>query len=195
MRYRSLNDVELLKKISVADAKAFVVIFERYKNHVYAFSLSILKNPEAAQDVVQDVMLKLWQMGDRLLEIKNLEAWLKVASRNRTIDFLRAEKSRLLIYEEDAEVKDLGHDDTQQQILYRDLQNTLRSAMLILSTQQHKVYQLMDIEGFDSREVAKALGLTRSTVLTHLKIARRKLRAYMLHHADMIVLLTLLSFI
>lgn len=195
MTYKKLEDSVLLVLLSQKDERAFDVVFERYRHKIYTFSISILHEPALAQDVVQDVMMKLWQMGDRLLEIKSLNQWLRVITRNRTIDILRSKK--YTVYQQDYSSceEQLNDNVTQEHILYKDLQHILNRAIAGLPTQQQRVYQLMEMEGFDSKEVANELGLTPATVQTHLKLARRKLRAYLLKYSDKAISLLLFLFI
>ncbi|MCY4780307.1 RNA polymerase sigma-70 factor [Sphingobacterium sp. UT-1RO-CII-1] len=195
MTYNKLEDSQLLVLLSQKNERAFDIVFEKYRHKIYTFSVSILHEPALAQDVVQDVMIKLWQMEERLLEVKNLDQWLRVMTRNRTIDILRSKKhmsDQLSYFSCEEQLRD---NTTQEQILYKDLQHILNRAIAGLPIQQQRVYQLIEVEGFNNKEVANELGLTPATVQTHLKLARRKLRAYLLKYSDKTICLLLLLFI
>src|SRR5690606_42055961 len=83
-----------LQKIARGDSEAFARVFHYYHPIIYTFSLPILKSEALAEEVAQEVMVKLWRMGEDVAEIKTLDTFLKVAARNKAIDILRRQQVR-----------------------------------------------------------------------------------------------------
>jgi RNA polymerase sigma-70 factor (family 1) len=187
------NETELLDKIAKGDQRAFKIIYERYHQKIYIFSLWYLKSELDAEEVVQEIFLKLWLLGEEIAQIRNLEIYLRTLTRNRSLDGLRrkalelkAEKKRDSDWQE-------GHNDTEEQILLNDTKRVLQEAIDQLPKQQKLVYQLCSQDGLKNDEVAKQLNLSPLTVRTHMKLAQRFLRNYVVAHTEVAALLIILK--
>ena len=77
------------------DLQLFNDTINPIKDKLYRFSLRYVKNPMEAEDVVQEVFIKLWKNRDQIDQIKNIEAWCMRVTRNLSIDKLRAAHNRL----------------------------------------------------------------------------------------------------
>lgn len=189
------SDISLLQKIAAGDAVAFEKIYYRYQPKIYQYCLKLLHEPPLAEEVAQEVMLKLWTLGHELTSIENLDAWLKRVTRNRTIDLLRANRNNPMqsfvpIEEELAP----GLNFTEEIVLLRDARRLLNEAIAKLPEQQQKVYLLSEQEGWRAEQIAEQLELKINTVYTHLKLARRNVKNYLTQYLDIIVVGIILNF-
>lgn len=188
----ALEDLALLKRVSLRDEQAFAELYNRYRKKVYTYSFKILKYPDRAEDIVHEVFLTLWQY-DNLESILNLDAYLRVVARNQTLKLLRRQqlelKSNKNMFVEWQEV----HNETEQEILLHDTYAQLSQGVAQLPPQQKKVYQLCREEGLKYEEVAEQLSISRLTVKTHMQHALRFLRAYLTSHTDVVGLFLLLK--
>jgi RNA polymerase sigma-70 factor (family 1) len=185
------DDLDLLKKVAGGDERAFEIIYKRYTKKVYAFALKILHSPSLAEEVAQEVMLKLWRMGAALTSINNLESYLRTSSRNLSLNLLRRQEveSRAnahlgIAWEEE-------NNETVELVLLNDTRRILDDAVALLPHQQREVYKLCHQQGLKYDEVAEKLNLAPSTVATHMKLALKFLRSYLRKHTDLAVLLLL----
>ena len=189
------DDLLLLQKIAEGDRNAFRMLYDRYSKKVYLFALRILNSEEEAEEVMQEIMLKIWQMKDRA-QIGNLEAYLKVASRNYCYNILRREKRHA---KADSELKKdwvESHNETEERILLNETQRILSDAVDMLPPQQKLVYQLCHQEGLKYEEAAQRLNLSTFTVQSYMKLALRFLRNHVNKHtgnAALLVIFKLLS--
>jgi RNA polymerase sigma-70 factor (ECF subfamily) len=87
-----LNESELLAKIAEGDQRAFKIVYDRYRPQVYTFSLKYLKSTVQAEEVVQEIFLKIWRLKERLLEINDIESFILTIARNKSFDLLRKMK-------------------------------------------------------------------------------------------------------
>ncbi|MFC5281945.1 RNA polymerase sigma factor [Pedobacter alpinus] len=188
-----LDDLLLLKRVSLKDQLAFAELYNRYRKKVYTYSLKILKYPDRAEDIVHEIFLTIWQH-DNLESILNLDAYLRVVTRNHTLKLLRRQqlelKSNKCMFVGWQEV----HNETEQEILLKDTNAQLVQGIDKLPPQQKKVYQLCREQGLKYEEAAEQLSISRLTVKTHMQHALRFLRTYLTQHTDVIGLLLFLKF-
>ncbi len=183
------DESDLLIKIAQGDQEAFRIIFERYYNKVYTYSLRILRDEMLAEEVVQETMLKVWRVGEKLVGIKNLDSYLKAIAKNKTIDILRRTEHQYRIELELAHNwKEQDH-STEEEILLNDTRKVLMQGVSLLPRQQRAVYELCHQEGLKYDEAAEKLNLSTETVKFYMKLALRFLRNYLTNHTDLSILL------
>jgi RNA polymerase sigma-70 factor (family 1) len=187
-----LDDLSLLKRVFLKDELAFAELYNRYRKKVYSYSLKILKYPDRAEDIVHEVFLTLWQQ-DNLASILNLDAYLKVVTRNQTLKLLRRQQLELKSNKNMFVAWQEVHNETEQEILLHDTYEQLRNGVEQLPPQQKKVYQLCREEGLKYEEVAEQLSISRLTVKTHMQHALRFLRAYLTSHTDVVGFFSILT--
>lgn len=183
------SEKELLAKVAKGDESAFGLLYNQYSKKVYVFAIQLLNSEILAEEVMQLAMLKLWQMEDGINAIQNLDAYLRVISRNISYNMLR----RLKL--EQKANDDLGkdwleeHNETEEQIILKDTKKILKEAIEALPPQQKLVYQLCHEEGLKYEEAAKKLNLSPLSVQTYMKLALRFLRNYVSKRTDVAALL------
>jgi RNA polymerase sigma-70 factor (family 1) len=183
------SEHELLAKVAKGDEYAFGLLYNQYNKKVYGFALQLLNSEILAEEVMQVTMLKLWQMEEGLTGIQNLDAYLRVISRNISYNMLR----RLKLEQNASET--LGrewleeHNETEEQIMLKDTKKILQEAIDALPPQQKLVYKFCHEEGMKYEEVAKKLNLSPLSVQTYMKLALRFLRTYIGKRTDVAALL------
>jgi len=169
------DDQELLIRVAKRDERAFRMIYDRYRSRVYTFSLHLLQSHQQAEDVLQEVFLTLWNLGDRAASIRYFSAWLRVATRNRCLNVLR---HRLVEERTENHARrgvEESHNETDELILLNDSRRLIDEAVATLPKQQRLVYRLCQ-QGLDHEEVARRLKVSPLTVKSHLQHAIRALR-------------------
>jgi len=192
-RKRDLTDRQLLKRISQRDAAAFGVLYDRYRPKVYSYALRIAGSETVAEDIVQEVFVKLWQL-DGIDDLDNVGAYLRVVTRNQTLKWLR----RNVLETHVGEVLTRRWADvdrsTEEKVDLKDTQEVIDSAVSLLPPQRRLIFQLCKNEGLKYEEVAERTNLSRLTVKTHMQLALRFLRNYMLRYED-VVKLSIMAFL
>ncbi len=125
-----------------------------FKDKLYRFSLRIVGNAFDAEDVIQEVMVKLWKKREVLETVDNKEAWCMTITRNMSIDWLRGKKKPTLDIADRHDIKDHGI-DAQSQMELNDLQKMVRNCIAQLPEKQREVIHLRDIEGYKYKEIAE----------------------------------------
>lgn len=187
------DEAELLAKIATGDQHAFKVIYERFNRRIFTYCVQMLDAEVLAEEVMQEVFLTFWRMGDELLLIRNAEAYLRTLTKNRCLNVLRrvvletkADRELTKNYVE-------YHNETEESILLNDTKNLINAAVELLPRQQREVYQLCQNEGLKYEEVAKRLDISVNTVKTHMKRALAAVRAYVEANTDIGIILILLK--
>lgn len=189
------DERKLLAEVAERDQQAFRVIYDHYGKKVYTYALQLLHSEAEAEEMVQEVFLKLWLMGDRVLEITSLEAYLRTTTKHRSLNVLRR-----LVLEGKIE-KALGKEwreentDIEDEILIRDVRNVLNRAVESLPKQQREAYILCQQQGLKYEEAAACLNISPLTVQTHVKRALRSVRAYVKANTDIAAILIILKLI
>jgi RNA polymerase sigma-70 factor (ECF subfamily) len=160
---------------------AFEDTAQRYQRRVYSFARYLLSSREEAEDVTQEVLLRLWRHHDGVDE-ERLGAWLLRVTRNACYDLLRKRRSESAagitpgFDEEDAREVASAEPDPQAQAETSDFRRRLLEALADLEEPYKSVVLLREVHGLPHREIGEALGIPEGTVRVHLHRGRRKLR-------------------
>ncbi len=160
------------------DQRTFRLLFERFYAELMRFALFYVKSREAAEEVVQDVFLKIWQIRTTLLTILNFRAYLFTTTRNHCLNYLQKNKSVFIPIDEATGADTAGDDNNpHRQLEFQEARRNLEVAVEGLPPQCRLIFQLVKEQGFSYNEVAELLSLSPRTVETQIGIALRKLAA------------------
>ena len=160
--------------------RRFRKLCEQHRDRIYTFAWYFLGNREDAEEVVQDVLLRLWKNW-REMEPDQLPAWITRVARNACLDALRRRKSyRKLVSDEDGEEAleraAAGGPGPEELMEASEFQQQLEVALQALPEEHRTIVVLREIQGLKYGEIAGALGLPLNTVKVYLHRGRRALR-------------------
>ncbi|MGO9938155.1 MAG: RNA polymerase sigma factor [Terracidiphilus sp.] len=159
--------------VRAKDQKAMSEIFDRYASLVYSVALRILKDSGQAEDVMQEVLLQVWNRPDRFAQGRgSLGAWLAVVARNRAIDLLRQRRPS----EPCDEVVLAAPTNLASEVERRTLMERVRRVMNNLPQEQQRSIELAFFEGLTHAEIAAQTGDPLGTVKTRIRAALMSLR-------------------
>jgi RNA polymerase sigma-70 factor (family 1) len=167
----------------------YEALFYKMRDKLYRYALRFVKESDVAEDVIQDVMFKLWQKRQEADGIENIEAWLMVLTRNRSLDILRKDKENMVNVDEAFGISDKAPipDKIMEQ---NDLLKQLDICLDQLPEKQRQVFHLREIEQLSYDEIAQATGFNLDDVKVSLFRARKhlqrmlnKINIYGLNHA------------
>jgi len=160
------------------DKTGFNQLMAHLRPKLYRFALAFIKRTDEAEDVVQEIGIKLWERRDELDKLRSIEAYAMSAVKNRCLDYVRSPHNRM---DEWVEACDSMHEQTPYQLVEQaDMAAFVRKLINRLPEQQQMVIRLRDIEGYELEEIAEILGLNEGTVRTNLSRARQKIREELL---------------
>ena len=153
----------------------YEALFYKMRDKLYRYALRFVKDPAVAEDVVQDVMFKLWQKRQEADAIENLEAWLMVLARNRSLDILRKVKDNQVSVDEAFGVSDKDP-LADKQLESAELMKQLNDCVDQLPEKQKQVFHLREIEQMTYDEIAQATGFNLDDVKVSLFRARKHIQ-------------------
>lgn len=178
---QSINGNELIMRVVQGDEIAFAQLFRQYKNKLYSFIFHLSGSATIAEDVLQDVFLKVWRDRDQLTGIDNFNAYLYRMAQNTAINVLRRQSREALLLNEVQRLAPEGvHGD--ELLAAKEVRTALQQAINNLPPQQRKVYQLGKEQGLTYEQIAGSLGITPSTVRNHMVQALKAIREYIALH-------------
>ncbi len=159
------------------DSEEFKVKVFVLKDKLYRFSKRILNDEIEAQDVVQDVLLKFWNMRDELHIYNNLEALAMTTVKNMSLDKARRKNTR---FSKSDDIK--YHTDTiigAYDMETRDLSLQIKQIINQLPEPQKTIIHLRDVEDYDFEEIVPLVAMSIETIRVNLSRARKKVREEM----------------
>jgi RNA polymerase sigma-70 factor (ECF subfamily) len=183
----SYTEKDLLARMAEGDEAAFTFIFNQYQGKLYSVGVDITHSPEIAEEIVQDVFLKLWLKKEKLSLVESFSGYLFIIMRNEALDWLvkQARRRRLLsrIVPEKIATSPLTDEFMKEQ----EFVDLLQKALNQLPRQQQEVFRLIRQEGFSRDQAARALKIDPNTVKTHMSRAVKALRAWYLVQGELLV--------
>jgi RNA polymerase sigma-70 factor (ECF subfamily) len=174
-------ETELLQLIADGNEAAFRQLYDQHRDRIYSFSLQLLQREDLAEELVQDVFLKIWTSRAALVDVENIGGFLYTVARNLSLSRLKR------IAHEQQIVREIGKRSTESnltddEVLHRDYQKLLQEAIANLSAQQRTVYVMSKEKGMSRQEIADELELSPNTVKAHLSAATTALRDWFARH-------------
>ncbi|WP_166644056.1 RNA polymerase sigma factor [Pedobacter nutrimenti] len=179
----------LIEKVAEGDQQAFTVLFRKHHGIVYRFALKLTRSETLAEEVVQDIFMKIWLKRTELSEIENFGAFLNRITRNHTYNLLKRLTMEAVVNKNLKAEFIESTENTQESIDYNASAEILKRAVDLLSPQQKKVYLLCHVEGLKYEEAAKKLNISAGTVHSHMKQALHSIRAHFKNSDALIFLL------
>ncbi len=172
----SAEDGFLLGRVQRGDEGAMAQIFDRYSKLVYSVALRVLRDPAAAEDVLQDIFMQIWRKPDSFIATRGtLGGWLAVVARNRSIDSLRRRKPSDSVEEMTlASPYNLAEEAERNSMMER-----ARGIMTGLPMEQRKTLEMAFFDGLTHSEIAELTGDPLGTVKTRIRTALLVLRKAM----------------
>lgn len=175
----STTDLDLVNQLRDHEETALVQLYRRYGTLVYSIALRTLGDEKDAEEVTQDVFLRIWEKSDQFDPSRGkFVAWLTTTARNAAIDRLRKRRRR------EPESEALSLDDTPQlwetigvENADDELRRNIASAIHRLTAEQREAIILAYFYGLSQSEIAEQLQRPLGTVKSHVRQAMQQLRA------------------
>ena len=180
---------ELLIRLKNGDMLAFDQIYELYSHKLFSFVFRILKDEAGADDVVQEVFVKIWESREKLGDYKLLNSYIFTIAYNNSIDLIRKKINNNKYLEHLRVSASINFTPSiVSQIEYNELNKEVEKLVGNLPERQKQVYLLHREEGLTYPEIAERLGISKNTVENHMVKALKYLR----HNLDNALLVNML---
>ncbi|SDZ77798.1 RNA polymerase sigma-70 factor, ECF subfamily [Arachidicoccus rhizosphaerae] len=168
----------IFEQFNDKEEELFSEIFREYERRLFIFVVRTLRSEQLAQDIVQEVFLKLWSIREKVAGIQNLNAYLYKLAENQVYDYLRhaavEKRARQELWQRMQETtRDHSHT-----MIDREYNAIIEKAILRLPEQRRRVYQLSKREGKKQAQIAEELQISPHTVRNHLSEAFKQIGLY-----------------
>lgn len=173
-------DTQLVRRIVQGDREALAALYDSYSKPLYSFALRVLRDPQEAQDVLQNVFLQIWEKGATFDEsLGRPFTWAVAMTRNQAIDRLRARQRCLPLFEE-AAAGAVPEEATGEPPLAdsfgNDQPTPIRAAVHELPKEQRRAIELAFFGGLTHPEMAAALQEPPGTIRARIRRGMLRLR-------------------
>ncbi len=160
---------ELVKLLKKGDVVAFDAIYNKYCRKLHGFVLMYLKQEEDAEEIVQEVFIKIWNSRDKIDVYASFESFLFTIAYNATMSLLRKRMTEAKSREYLKSVQQIeGAEEVIEELQFKELNDQLESLLERLTPRQKEIFQLSREEGLTHAEIAQKLNISESTVNNHL---------------------------
>lgn len=191
----SINEEKaLIAQVAKGDENAFRMLFSRYRHKVFYIARKLLQSDSLAEDLLQEIFLKIWVHREQLPEIINFKAYLNTITRNHIYNALRklANEEKLLgglVIRHSSVPNGNEQSAALQTLSYQELQTALFKAIASLTPQQRRAFELSRLEGLRHDEIACLLNISKETVKKHISEALHTIRRQLKTHENLVHLL------
>ncbi len=167
----------LLSQIQNGNKAAFEKLYDLYKVQVYNFCHSITKSKSDTEEVVQDIFLQIWKSKDQFQEIRSFNGFIYRIAKNITLNKIRKKVGEPSAYEK-VEDSVIILNQTENEILYKEMQEILETAIEALPPKRQEIFRMSREEGLTNDEIAQRLSISIHTVKSQMTKALSYLKSY-----------------
>lgn len=178
LAWHTADDQTLLEQLRKGDRDAFACIYKRYYPMLYPFAMRYVKSEADAEDVLQQVFVKLWTVREALFVTSSLKGYLFSMTKYQVLNFIRNSNNALQHNYRICQQQPAYDDDLYTYAERHHRVELLDEAIRKLPAQQRKV-ATMRCEGYSNQEIAQRLGLSIHTVNTHYRECIKTLKAFL----------------
>jgi RNA polymerase sigma-70 factor, ECF subfamily len=167
------DDSSLLALVQSGNEQAMASLFDRYSKLVYSVGLRVLRDPAAAEDVLQEVFMQIWRNPGSFTAARgSLGGWLAIVARNRSIDTLRRRRPSVDVDDVPLASSFNLADEAER----NSLMERARGVIVKLPLEQRKTLEMAFFDGLTHSEIAEMTGDPLGTVKTRIRSALLTLR-------------------
>lgn len=192
----NLFERNVFESFKQGDEKAFEYIFRTYFGFLLNYSKQILKNSDAAEEIVENTLLNLWENRTGIILETSLKSYLFKSVYNSCLNYIKHQrvKERYVLYfrhhiqtDETGEI--IAPDYPISQLIEKELEGKIHTAINDLPAQCREVFLLSRYENLKNEEIARKLNLSVNTVRTQISRALAKLRESLSDYLPWLLLL------
>ena len=154
----------IIEQLKAGSREAFRLLFDAYAPKIHAFALSYLKNESDAEELLQELFLKLWEMRGDLDSSKNIKSFLFKICINLIYDLIRRKNIEQAYLNFAGKNDQTNSDSTWYEVIYNDMLTNLNQLVAGMPDQRQRIFKLSKEEGLSNEEIALQLGLSKRTV-------------------------------
>jgi len=181
------HPAQWIQAMQVGDIPSFEHLFDLYKNKVYVFIKNSLLSHADAEELTQEVFIKIWTNRKKIDPEKSISAYIYTIAKNEIYDFLRKKLNQKKYIESIVKEQDFKTDHIEQNLFYKETHQLIHKLINQLPERRRRIFELSRLEGNSYREIAEQLNISENTVDTQIRQALKYLRQH-IHHTPLLSL-------
>jgi RNA polymerase sigma-70 factor (family 1) len=173
------TDHELFRSIATGNEAAFAELFRRYDRRIYPFVLKMIKSAVMAEEITQEIFIKIWRYRESLAVIDRPESYILTIAARHTLDQIRKRLNEDKMLRRFQSGLAPTHNDPEELLLLKDTTELIQKAVDQLPPQQKSVYLLSRTQGLSYEEIGRELKISPNTVRNHLVKALATIRIWL----------------
>ena len=184
---------KILERFIRGDEAAFERIYYDYSKKLYHFGLGLLKDPNLASEMVQEVFVTLWEKKERINPDLNFENYLLTMAHNSIRQVFRKRSIEQRVKNNLMHELPDAIENTENSVVYNDLHNKAKTSIEKMPSKRKLVYKLSRQEGMSAKEISEKLGISKRTVEGHLAEALKFLKAEIAKYSVLALMISVAS--
>ena len=184
-------DYFYVKCLVESDERAFEALYRKYHSKIYSAALAMTQSEALAQDVVQDVFLKVWENRTSFDPNKTFTSYIRAICRNVIFNLYKKATHEMAVKQHLRQFAAISDPEQDDQSVFEIYENLLNKAIAKLSPQRRIVFEYCKLQEKSYEDVAHDLNISCSTVQDHIVKANKFIREYMLSHRNTLFVLLL----
>lgn len=172
------ENIDLLVKLRNGDPSAFAEIYNQYRSKILVYACSLCKSTDYAEEIVQEVFIKIWQKREQINTDLHFGAYIKKITLNHVLNYLKKVAREKVLQQELFNYIDVLRNSTEENLFEKELLKTYDDAIGHLPPQKKLIYAMSRTEDLSHEEIAEKLNISKNTVKNHMVEATRFIRNY-----------------
>ncbi|TCP27078.1 RNA polymerase sigma-70 factor (ECF subfamily) [Scopulibacillus darangshiensis] len=171
------TDVKLYFELRQHDQSALEAIYDRYEKLLYSFAYRMTQNTGLAEDVVQEVFMKLWHGKSEYDQTKGkFSSWLLTITRYTAIDHIRKLKQEDAFELDERDALQSEEPSVEDEITWKEEKETIRRSIHTLSKDQQEMIHLFYYKGYSQKQISESCDIPLGTVKGRIRLALKHLK-------------------
>jgi len=183
------DEKELFRQIAEGNEAAFRAIFDGYRERLFTFAWQLCHSAVDAEEIVQDIFLKLWEQRDKLVEVSFPRKYIYIMTRNRTLDLLgKIARNEQMIKEVWVQMSQ-SDNLTENLLQAEESRKLIQQAVAQLSEKKQTIFLLSRDQGLSHQEIADQMNLSVQTVKNIVTEILKHVQAFLAQHSELLAIL------
>ena len=187
------DDLKYIERIRGSDDEAFTVIFRKYYEPLYQYAGYFVGDPQIAENIVQDVFVKIWTNREKLFVQSSPKSYLYKAVKNHALNFLRREKS-MVSTNELSDYRDKDNTSPEDELINKEFYEAVHQTIEKLPPKCRHIYIMKRYDNLSYMEIAEIQGISINTVKTQMRRAIKYLRKHLANFTSVLFTMIILYY-
>lgn len=176
--HKLINENELFAALAEGDERAFETIYHHYNKRLAPFVDKMVRSPELAEEIIQDIFVQLWMNRGILAGVQHPTSYLFNIATNRTLDYLKKIANNARLMDRIAYRSTEFSNETEERLIFKESAQIIEMAVSALPEQRKLIYHLSRNEGLTHEQIAERLNISRNTVKNQMVHALKAIRTF-----------------